>query len=1668
MLKTKRLLALVMVIAMLMQTFSVSGFAISTSDFTDFPNDWSAEAMTAAVENGLLVGTTDTTIDPTAYVTRAQFAAIITRAFGATTVADISHFEDVDEDNWFYEPVARAVKMGVMVGTGDTTFSPDAYMRREDIFLTLARVLFISDEDESVLDKFSDKDDIDSWAKEAIIGMTEEGYVNGYEDGTLLPKGYVRRNEIAQLFHNIFKTYISEPGEYKSVSQLGSVIIRSKDVVLKNVTVEHDLVLADGIGAGDLDVNNVDVKGRIIARGGEGIVDFIDVTSVGNVIINDVNGTVNFHNYRDEVPFVNNLVENTPATFLERPSSPGGSIGGGGGTTTSKKTVYFTGFGEDLSGEKTIANKSSTYVIQLTDLPTAEETARSGYTFLGWALDENETDSEKIFTNDELAGMTVKQLLKVSADKTVTYKAVYAKIDEVYSITFEGFAPVLKLEGEKLTDADIPDMPSDEYAKFVGWTENKTDYDNVYTESELTEKTVKELFDNTSVTLYPVYEYKVVFVTDAGEVVLTSRNPDDMLDDASIPQDPEKQDNTFKGWAKDENATAGNLRDYFTGNKISGIAGKYYPIFEENKPEYTIKFVNTLDGSFVELKNVVKGTPLADGDVETPAYDANEYRFLGWAIEETGATAFVTTESFTGKLVESLADTYYAHFEKAEEYSVSFKYADGTVTELAPVTKKLFPTDDTSDYILNNADVYDIAYHTNPADYEFLGWTTTANGTGTVYKSADLVGKSLKEIDGTTYYAQYRKVTVDYTVFFKYTTDEEIATVTKQLAESEDDVIGTVTDPAHPTLPTDYEFAGWTEDKEGTGTVYTSVQVSEMSIKDANGKTFYAQFNKVTNNYTVFFKFAHDGSEAIKPVRVELSDSDNYYLTSTDVYDVDHPDAEGAVERYVFLGWTETKDGTGDVYASDDIVGMSIKDIDGVTFYAQYDVYYKVTFVDYTFVLNGDMDVNDDYDTVYDYLPGDPTEYMYLEGYVSEDDEKLFYVKKGTTLCTDENKTAYDLVTTNYLHNYNEFSNPILGYGKNDSDEYMHENTGDVDTDVIENAGMFNYQHKIDYEWYILSEDGSEYTFFDCFTTPVDDNLVVFAKLKQVQISLKLSEITDKVELVFHFPYESDGRFVDVFRDGLQISRDNLETALTEKIGGETFEDKLYGKLESAGIVTDASTRELANFASFSPINMVYFYQMMGGKEEFADWLWEHVEENLIDEMKASGDKGQKALAEYNKIKNGRSEEAALRELFSDKYSYKNDVPEAYAKFVDSEQFIYEVNNKDSFFVTENNEFIMVKVEDKISSLKDVNDMIEEFAGGKVPEGVLKRLPIDKFAGAYEKRVEYFLLTLDKARKAAAEGAEPIAVDSGIVLDFNLVEEVISPVIEYSVELHTDLIEKAKEKAKGGNTAAELFYKYYGKNKYLSGMVDKYVKTELYFYETDDDTALAEKFAEVGYASDFKVYGVNDLISIYDNVVLPMSVDAVDAFIMATDESEDCYLNINKVTKVLKDNKDVILTFYNHINGLMSGYAKNGLPDSMEQYWTDLNSNATVAEYIEKLDSKIPTPFDVEHYVAKLVNNATIDTFYTRILAKAGGPVETLLAKYPDKELTSEQFDAYVAELEEMWMADENGVPSAGYTAENGFAFMFEVLGLEDGEGDIGRAGVSIKIKQKCSDDVED
>lgn len=283
-------LAVVLTAALLAPT---SAFAASPSDFSDFPNDWSTQAMTEAVENGLLGGVTDTTIAPQGKLTRAQMATIINRAFGATAQASLSGYTDVASNAWYYSDMAKAVQMGTFVGVGSGRLNPDAEITREEAFCVLSRAFGIDTASASSLSRFSDSGDVSSWAAEAVAGMIASGYVGGYDDGGLHPKSTITRAEFASVMSRLVETYVSAAGDV-SEDVDGNMIVRSADVHLQNMTIDGDLILADGIGTGDVTLEGVSVNGRILIRGGgSNGVHIIDSTIKGGVTLNNPNNVTN-------------------------------------------------------------------------------------------------------------------------------------------------------------------------------------------------------------------------------------------------------------------------------------------------------------------------------------------------------------------------------------------------------------------------------------------------------------------------------------------------------------------------------------------------------------------------------------------------------------------------------------------------------------------------------------------------------------------------------------------------------------------------------------------------------------------------------------------------------------------------------------------------------------------------------------------------------------------------------------------------------------------------------------------------------------------------------------------------------------------------------------------------------------------------------------------------------------------------------------------------------------------------------------------------------------------------------------------------------------------------------------------------------------------------------
>ena len=271
--KHKRILAMILAVASCL-SLAVGASAANTTtrkatDFRDYDRTaWYAEAVSAAVDNGLLYGKSATVIDPNGDMTRAEMAAIINRSFGCYKAADISQYKDVSKSKWYYKDVALAVQMGTYNGRSSSAMAPDAPISRQEAMTVVARALELDYDSYSKTDlsTFSDRSEISNWALPYVRAMVGAGYIHG-RGKILAPLDNITCAEFAQIFYNIIGTYIVSKGTYDKDIK-GSVLIRTDDVTLKNMTVDGDLIVGCGTADGKITLDNVTVKGRLLVWGG--------------------------------------------------------------------------------------------------------------------------------------------------------------------------------------------------------------------------------------------------------------------------------------------------------------------------------------------------------------------------------------------------------------------------------------------------------------------------------------------------------------------------------------------------------------------------------------------------------------------------------------------------------------------------------------------------------------------------------------------------------------------------------------------------------------------------------------------------------------------------------------------------------------------------------------------------------------------------------------------------------------------------------------------------------------------------------------------------------------------------------------------------------------------------------------------------------------------------------------------------------------------------------------------------------------------------------------------------------------------------------------------------------------------------------------------------------
>ena len=113
---------------------------VQRAPFEDVPEDsFYFEAVEWAVKNGITNGVTDTTFVPNRDVTRAEVVTFLWRAAGEPIVESEKSFPDVTEADFFYDAVIWAAEKGITTGKDNGKFDPYATCTRAEALTFLWR-----------------------------------------------------------------------------------------------------------------------------------------------------------------------------------------------------------------------------------------------------------------------------------------------------------------------------------------------------------------------------------------------------------------------------------------------------------------------------------------------------------------------------------------------------------------------------------------------------------------------------------------------------------------------------------------------------------------------------------------------------------------------------------------------------------------------------------------------------------------------------------------------------------------------------------------------------------------------------------------------------------------------------------------------------------------------------------------------------------------------------------------------------------------------------------------------------------------------------------------------------------------------------------------------------------------------------------------------------------------------------------------------------------------------------------------------------------------------------------------------------------------------------------------------------------------------------------------
>lgn len=270
----KRFIAQGLVLCMLFSSFMTAGYASpmkEDSKESDIKGHWAEAMLGKWTSLGVLSGYPDGKLHPNQPMSRAEFSMLLQRVLGISGT-DQPAFKDVPADAWYASSLAAAAHAGFIKGYEDGTFKPNNSISRAEAAVMMSRAFQLSETERGtgtdVMGIFSDKSEIRPYSLSAVKELVMAGAIQGYPDGSFRPDRWVTRGEAVVMLDRLAGTLYNKAVTDERKETLANAVVNSKAVMLRNKEITGNLYLTQGIGNGDVTIENTKVAGVTFINGG--------------------------------------------------------------------------------------------------------------------------------------------------------------------------------------------------------------------------------------------------------------------------------------------------------------------------------------------------------------------------------------------------------------------------------------------------------------------------------------------------------------------------------------------------------------------------------------------------------------------------------------------------------------------------------------------------------------------------------------------------------------------------------------------------------------------------------------------------------------------------------------------------------------------------------------------------------------------------------------------------------------------------------------------------------------------------------------------------------------------------------------------------------------------------------------------------------------------------------------------------------------------------------------------------------------------------------------------------------------------------------------------------------------------------------------------------------